>query len=159
MKQDNQKLIIYGGAVLLAYFGVLKPILNKLGITKSKEAKTIEEQENKTNKENPFSPVFYKLAPSGSKLLTNKSADFFAKQIYDAMGVFGDDESKIYGVFRSMKTQSQVSFLAEKFQTKYKMDLLGYLKRGYSNWNAASGLNADELNQVITIVNKLPKYN
>jgi hypothetical protein len=73
MKQDNQKLIIYGGAVLLAYFGVLKPILNKLGITKSKEAKTIEEQENKTNKENPFSPVFYKLAPSGSKLLTNKS--------------------------------------------------------------------------------------
>jgi hypothetical protein len=159
MNKENQKLIIYGGAVLLAYFGVLRPILNKLGITKSKEAKTIDEQENKTNKENPFSPVFYKLSPSGSKLLTGKSADYFAKQIYDAMGVFGDDEAKIYGVFRSMKTQSQVSFLAERFQVLYKTDLLDYLKRGYSNWNTASGLNANELNQVITIVNKLPKYN
>ena len=155
----NPNLLFAVGGLAIAYFGIIKPILNKLGVTKSSEDKTIDAQENKGNKENAFSPVFYKQSPSGAKLLSKKSADFFAKQIKDAMGTFSDDEAKIYGVFRSLKTQSQVSFLADRFQQLYQSDLLDYLKRGASNWNAGSGLNSDELNQVITIVNKLPKYN
>jgi hypothetical protein len=158
MKQDNKQLIVYGGGIVLLYFGVLRPILNKLGITKSPEQRVIDAQNNLPNKDNPFSPVFYKQAPSGALLLTRKSAEYYAKQIYDAMGVFSDDESKVYGVFRAMKSQSQVSILCDVFQQVYKLDLLDYLKRGYSQWNSASGLNENEINTVLQIVKQLPKY-
>jgi hypothetical protein len=160
MDKKTENLLIKVGIIGVAYFVILKPILNKLGITKSDIDRTIENQENKGNKENPFSPLFYKSAPPKTimKLLTIATAESYAKQLYDAMGVFGDDESKVYGVFRNLKTQSQLSFLAEIFQRKYKMDLLDYLKRGYSNINPASGLNNDEMNTVLSIVNKLPKY-
>lgn len=158
MKQDNKQLIIYGGGMVLLYFGILKPILNKLGITKSKEQTIVENQSQLSNELNPFSPIFYQKCPVGCSLIKRAIAEKYAKIIYDAMGVFSDDEASIYGVFRALKTQSQVSFLCDVFQQKYKTDLLSYLKNGYSQWNSASGLNADELNTVIQIVNKLPKY-
>jgi len=161
MKQDNKQLIIYGGGLLLVYFGVLKPILNKLGVTKSAEDKVVDAQMDKPNSLNPFSSQFYKSKESqnaGAILLKRQTAENFAKIIYDAMGVFSDDEAKVYGVFRALKTQSQVSFLSDVFQQMYKTDLLSFLKTGYSQWNPASGMNADELNVVIQIVNKLPKY-
>lgn len=158
MKQSDQKLLINAGIVVLAYFGIIKPILNKLGITKSATTRLIEAQENLPNQNNPFSPQFYKYAPAGTVLLKSSVSEALAKRIYDALGVFTDDEAAIYSVFRSLKSQAQVSILSEKFEQKYKVDLLEYLQRGYSQWNAASGLNDSEIKIVIDIVNKLPKY-
>ena len=158
MKQSDQKLIQGVGALAIAYFGILRPILTKLGIQKTEGDRIIDKQENLPNSQNPFSPLFYKTAPTGSLLLTTTQQESLSRRIYDALGVLTDDESAIFSVFRSLKSQTQVSILSEYFAKKYKTDLLDYLKRGYSSWNYASGLNADELNTVLNIVNSLPKY-
>ena len=158
MKQADQKLLINAGIIAIAYFGIVRPILKKVGIVKTAEDILVENQGNLPNSSNPFSSAFYKYGGAGTKLLTVSTADTYAKRIYNALGYFGDDEAAKYSVFRSLKTQSQVSFLAERFRIVYGTDLLEFLKRGKSNWNYANGLNSDELATVINIVNKLPKF-
>lgn len=158
MNKDNQKLLINAAVIAVAYFGIVRPILKKVGIVKSAEDLLVINQGNVPNKENPFSSAFYKYGGAGTALLTVASADQYAKRIYDAMGYLTDDEAAVYSVFRSMKTQSQVSFLCERFRIKYGLDLLEFLKKGKNQYNAASGLNSDELATVINIVNRLPKY-
>jgi hypothetical protein len=158
MKQDNQKLLINGAIIVVAYFGIIRPILTKLGIQKTDSDRLVDRQENLPNNQNAFSPTFYKTGGSGTLLLTMAVKQNLAKRIYDALGVFSDDESAIFSVFRQLKSQSQVSYLAEYFGQKYKSDLLDYLKRGYSSFNPASGLSAEELQIVLNIVNNLPKY-
>jgi hypothetical protein len=158
MKKDDKQLILYAGIAALAYFGVLRPILKKVGIVKSAEDILVLNQSNVPNKDNPFSSAFYKYGGAGALLLKVSIADQYADRIYNAMGYVYDDEAAVYSVFRSLKTQSQVSFLAERFRIKYGVDLLEFLKKGKNQFNAASGLNSDELATVINIVNKLPKY-
>ena len=158
MKKEDKNIILYGGIAVLAYFGVIRPILKKVGIVKSAEDILVINQGNIPNNANPFSSAFYKYGGAGTALLTVATADNYAKRIYNAMGWLTDDEAAVYSVFRSLKTQSQVSFLAERFRIKYGTDLLEFLKKGKNQFNAASGLNSDELATVINIVNKLPKY-
>ncbi len=82
----------------------------------------------------------------------------YSEKIYDALGYFTDDEAAILGVFRSLKTQSQVSYLSDSFYQRYNISLLDFLQRGKNQYNPASGLNSEELNTIIQIVNNLPKY-
>jgi len=158
MKKEDQSLLIKAGVIGLGYFVILKPILNKLGITKSAADRVIETVTNKPNTENPFSPVFHQKAPAGALLLTTATALNYATRIHKAMGYFYDDEAEVNAVFRSLKSQSQVSMLADKFQQKYGEDLLEYLKRGANQFNFASGLSDTELQNIINIVQSLPKY-
>lgn len=44
MKKEDKQLLIFAGVGVLAYFGVIKPILEKLGLKKSKEEKETEER-------------------------------------------------------------------------------------------------------------------
>ena len=46
MDKQNQKLVINVGIAVIAYFGVVKPILQKLGVMKSKEEKQSEQAES-----------------------------------------------------------------------------------------------------------------
>ena len=149
-----KNLAIYAGIYLL----LVRPILTKVGIVKSKEDRLIDEQTSLPNNINPFSPAFYRTGGPGTKILTSNAANRYAADIYDAMGYLTDDEAKIYGVFRQLKYQSQISFLAEKFANKYSIDLLEYLKRGKNQFNPGSGLNSEELTVIFNIVNRLPKY-
>lgn len=140
------------------YFFVLRPILQKLGVSKTKEDRIVEAVESLPNNTNPFSPQFWQQAPAGATKLDLETAARYAARIYYAMGTFTDDEGEIYSVFRSLKTQGQVSYVAGLFQQNYGTDMLEYLKRGANQYNPGSGLNADELAVVINIVSKLPKY-
>lgn len=161
MKQQDQKTFLTIGAFALAYFGIIRPILNKLGITNSAAQQLINNQSNLPNNLNPFSPLFYQTNEarnSRALLLTSETANKYADILYKAMGYISDDEAAVYSVFRALKTKSQVSFLCDVFQKKYSIDLLEFLKRGKNQYNAASGLNSDELKTVIDIVNSLPKY-
>jgi len=158
MKASDQKMLINAGIIAIAYFGFLRPLLNKLGITKSASDKLVDQYNNLPNAENPFSPNFWKIGPAGRLLLTSASSDNFTKRIYDAFGAFTDDEAAVYPVFRQLKSKSQVSYLSDKFQQKYNTDLLTYLQKGYSSYNLASGLSVEELQIIFSIVNSLPKY-
>ena len=84
-------------------------------------------------------------------MLTSASAKGFAKEIHDAWGMFDDDENKIYGVFRALKDQVQVSQVAFHYyqSSKDKINLIDDLK---------GRLNKEEVSQVLEIVKKLPAY-
>jgi hypothetical protein len=72
-------------------------------------------------------------------------ANNLATALWDATGIFNDDEEAIYGVFRQLTYLSQISYLAQVFYAKYNQDLYGYL---------SNHLNNDELNNIANIVSK-----
>ena len=153
-KQDNNKLLLYGGGLLIVYFGILRPLLEKLGIARSQAEQQVINQQNAPNNKNPFSAIYWKTIP-GAKLIKRNETNALAKRIFDAMGYFSDDESAVFSVFTQLKTKTQVSWLADIFQQNYKMDLLDFLKRGKGQLPQA-GLNNTELQQILNIVNALP---
>jgi len=153
-KQDDSKLLLYGGGLIIVYFGILRPLLEKLGIAKSQADQQVINQQSLPNNKNPFSPIYWKTV-SGAKLFTRNATNSLAKRIYEAMGFFSDDEPAVYSVFSQMKYKTQVSWLADVFQQNYKIDLLDFLKRGKGQLPQA-GLNSNELQQILNIVNALP---
>jgi hypothetical protein len=161
MKKQDQQMLLYAGGIAVFYFGLLRPILTKLGIQQTaaqqQEEQNVTQTDVATNAANPFSPLFWKQGPRGTQLLTVGYATLLSDRIYNGMGYFYDDEAAIISVFRLLKTKSQVSWLADIFQKKYKTDLFDFLKKGKGIMYQA-GLNNSELNQIISIVNKLPKY-
>ena len=72
-----------------------------------------------------------------------------AKKLYDSKSIFGDDEDKLYSVFRRVQTQYQLSVLSLLFTGLYNKDLLEYLK-GFTN--------AEEMERVIDLVKNYPQY-
>lgn len=157
LTEQQQNLLFKVILVIAIYFLFARPLFQKLGLAKDKTDKLIENQENQTPKENAFSPNFYKYAPVGSLLLKRAQAEQLANQLFDALGYWYDDEAKVIGVFRSLKTKSQVSFLSDVFNQLHNVDILEFMRKGKGvMWEA--GLNDTELAQVINIVNQLPKY-
>jgi hypothetical protein len=79
--------------------------------------------------------------------LTTYGQKTYSKIIYDAKGVFNDNEEAIYGVFRTLKCKTQVSSLSKGFFDLYKVDLYGFLENVF---------NLNELGKISEICNKLP---
>jgi hypothetical protein len=92
-QKNDSKIILYGGGLLIIYFGILRPILEKLGIATSAAQQTIINQSQVQNQKNPFSPIFWKSTPNAT-LLTKNSTIALANRIYNAMGYFYDNESE-----------------------------------------------------------------
>lgn len=153
-KQDDSKILLYGGGLLIVYFGILRPLLEKLGIATSAAEQTINTQTTVQNQKNPFSPVYWKTIPNAT-LITKNATIGLCQRIYNAMGYFTDNESEIFSVFNQMKYKTQVSWLADIFQQQYKIDLFDFLRRGKGTLPQA-GLSDTELQQIINQVNKLP---
>ena len=72
-----------------------------------------------------------------------------AKDLYAAHSIMGDDEEKVYNVFRLLQTQYQLSFLASVYSTAYKTDLFEYLN---------SFLSPTQFAKVIDIVKGYNQY-
>ena len=97
------------------------------------------------DKGNIFSPNYWK-NKKNAKVLTTSSARALAKNLYDASGVFNDNEEAVYGVFRQLNYKTQVSWLSYIFYKQYGEDMLQYLK---------SFMNNDELATLKQITDKL----
>lgn len=156
MKQADQKPLIYFGGIVLIYFLFGKPILNKLGITKSEIERKIDELNSSNPNLNPFSPLYRKQFTSGViQLIKQAQVQKLVKQIYDSLGNFsGDDEAAVIDAFKQLRYKTQVSYLAEVFSKTYNKDLLQYLVN--PAFYAYSGLSDDELKIIIDYVDKLP---
>jgi hypothetical protein len=144
-KQSYDQYIMPIGLLALVFLGG-RSILAKLGIVTNPEDS---KEMNQLSASNYFDPDFYKAGGAGTKILTNESAQMLVKLLYESKGVFNDDEAKVYGVFQSLRYQSQVSYLAAVFFAKYKVSLIGFL---------SSFLNNAELSNIAKICNRLPKY-
>ena len=162
MDKQSQKLITNAALITAAYFLIVKPILQSFGIVKSqslKEPDTIAPSLNVWSGK-PFIDSF---KGRSILLLTFDAKNKYADQIYNALPTFGiDDSSTIFGVFRGIKTKTQVADLAEFFKNKYKYDLFDFLKSGRSKdffWSSTtSGLSSTNLKTVVDIVNAKPNY-
>lgn len=143
--KDNSNLIVPGAiaAVVLMFGNKLMKGFSFFGNDAQDQAN--QAVINQVTASNVFSPNYYKTV-SGAMLTTVAYADGLCKAIYDAKGLFNDDEAAIYGAFSVLKYKTQVSWLAERFYKNYQKSLLGFLQ---------DFLNESEMAKVATIVSKL----
>jgi hypothetical protein len=147
-KIDHNTLIKAG--ISLAGLFIVYRLLQKTGLLPSAEstqaAQNLQQLESASvwdyNK-------FLGTLPAGALLLTQNGAAAYVDDLWNATGYFNDDEQAIYGVFRAMKTQSQISALAKRFNQLKAQDLYSYLK---------NYLNEEELLTVKKIIDQKPKY-
>jgi hypothetical protein len=152
MKKPNidPNIIIKASVSLVGLFIVYK-VLQKLGIIKTSEEAKEEKQLANLESSNYWDfNKFLNTVPKGTLVLTQGGASAYADDIYNAKGVFNDDEDKVFAVFRAMKTQSQVASLAKRFNQKYSKDLYTFV-RGF--------FNDDEMLTIKKLLDSKPKYN
>lgn len=107
---------------------------------------------NLTDPKGYWKPNYYK--QNGGTIFTRKTAESYAKIIYDSLGFFYDDINAVLSVIYNIKTKSQVSYLADVFQQLYKIDLLNYLNDGAGlTW--LDGLSDSNMQKVIEYTEKL----
>lgn len=144
-------IALIGGLGLVAW-----KLADFLGIIKSKEQKAAEAAENALLTGGTASPTILnpkngslaltptylqtiylqvkkdcvknrKPIPKLSTLIGNYQYTDLAKQMYDAKGMFNDNEDALYGVLNNLQSQIQISFLSNYFYKTYKKDLLNYI--------------------------------
>jgi hypothetical protein len=161
MAKREEDIIMKIAFAVGAYLLIIKPILVKLGIDKSASSSQLEEDINKAqiSPESAFSPTFYKTVKN-APLIKKIPAQSLAKILRDAVGgnFFGDDVSKVFGVFRKLAYKTQVSWLSKIYNDMYKADLLNDLRNGSKAFyftNPRAGLSDEETQTLLNIVKNL----
>ena len=125
MKSEDRKTLLYVGGAVAVYVLIINPILKKIGVKTSQSV----QQAQQGGINNPFNPLFWKNR-GGALIITNSAVDMMITKIYSSFGLFQDDFNAIFSVFKQLKTQSQVSYLADRFNQKYNADLITFLGNG-----------------------------
>jgi hypothetical protein len=141
--------VIFGAVYLFRKIGSAgSGLFSGLGIINSEEEN---QQLNELKEANYWNfQKFLNDVPAGALLLTMSYSNDLVENLWDATGFFNDDEEAIYGVFRGLKTKSQVAFLAKRFYEIKGQDLYSYL----NNY-----LNDSEMLVVKGIIDQKPMYN
>jgi hypothetical protein len=158
MDKSNEKIMVLAGLGLAAFvvYKVIKgvdSVAEGLGLKDSADTKDLNSVTENPN--SPWSPNFYKAAPAGAVLLTSSGAVALADKLWNMFGVWDDDEAGAIAIIKSMKTQSQLSYLADVFYESYRKDLLSWLRGTTYPYD---GLSDEDVNALNNYVNKLPKY-
>lgn len=163
MNKEQETLLLKFGIFLAIYLIAGKPILNFLGITKSKMHKLIESETQNPN--SPFSANFWRSyyyqggAPANGRApLTSTMlavADKAAIDLFKHFGLWIDDEGAIKAVFTSQRSKAAVSLIAQSFKTKFGKELLWFLQNG-KDVVPHNGLSDSELSEILFYVNNLP---
>lgn len=133
-RNETAKYVVIGVVGILVigivYFGVIKPILNTIGITQDKDERQGERAEEKLNKNQVLGTKLYN--ENRDKVsITSAKASSGASKIYAGRGYFYDDEASAMGVLTSAMTQVNISYIAQKFEDMYGKSLSSYLGDGY----------------------------
>lgn len=145
---DGQTILIVGG-LAMAYFGLLKPITNFLGLTTSSDDRKEAANLEAGAKANGWAPGYYKSIRPAHLLFKTQYAIDLANAIYNARGFFNDDEEKFYGTLRMCKSQAHLSQLADIFYGMFRTDMYGWIRAALSD---------SEMVKVASIVTPLPNY-
>jgi len=176
VNSSSVKEYIKIGAYLgIAYLGykAIKGIAEKFGIVKSEAEQSIDTGTTsaggstiEVQNSNPFlsfSPQYSNaLVSAWQKKYPNKTWDnkkqlkfdlmlykTYADSLYNAKGIFKDDENSVLDIFRNLQTQYQLSFLSRTFSFYYKKDMLSYLK---------TFMDDNNLRDVLEIIKNYPQY-
>jgi hypothetical protein len=139
---DTAKYIVYGvvgiAVLAVAYFGIIKPILNAVGLTSSKEDRQTGNIQEDLTQEQVLSPLLYN-QNKNKVTITSSKANTSAVNIYEAKwgGTWGlsDKEEMAVGAITSAGSLVNVSYIASVFQNLYKKDLYTYLDSFLENDN------------------------
>jgi hypothetical protein len=139
---DTAKYIVYGvvgvAVLAVAYFGIIKPILNAVGLTSSKEDRETGNIQEDLTEEAVLSPLLYN-QNKNKVTITSSKANTSAVNIYEAKwgGSWGlsDKEEMAVGAITSAGSLVNVSYIASVFQNLYKKDLYTYLESFLENEN------------------------
>ena len=139
---DTAKYIVYGvvgvAVLAVAYFGIIKPILNAVGLTSSKEDRETGNIQEDLTEEAILSPLLYN-QNKNKVTITSSKANTSAVNIYEAKwgGSWGlsDKEEMAVGAITSAGSLVNVSYIASVFQNLYKKDLYTYLDSFLENDN------------------------
>lgn len=140
-------------------FTIVKSILEKLGLWKSKEKKELDDMTSSAN--NFWNPNWWQtINPNGlpyNHPLTESQAKTLIQQIKNSFGILNDDPENVKAVFKSLYTKANASFLAWEFQKTDGTDLLSYLRNGGGilPWD---GLSDADVLEITTYVNSLPNF-
>jgi hypothetical protein len=139
---DTAKYIVYGvvgiAVLAVAYFGIIKPILNAVGLTSSKDDRQTGNIQEDLTEEAILSPLLYN-QNKNKVTITSSKANTSAVNIYEAKwgGTWGlsDKEEMAVGAITSAGSLVNVSYIASVFQNLYKKDLYTYLDSFLENDN------------------------
>lgn len=148
-KQEiNPNTLLVIGGLGIAYFGLINPILKKLGIKKSSEEQAKEEAIKKADIDSAFNPDYWKIAPRPKLIFgASPTAATVAKEINSAFGYFNDDEERIYAAVKRARTKTMFSQVVSAYRDLYKADLYNTLK---------SKLSENEFFVIVKYVTALP---
>ena len=85
-------------------------------------------------------------------VIKKEVATRYAKQIHSAWASWyqgGDNEAKVYAIFRQLQDKVQVAQVSKAYQDLYSKNLIDVLKERFSN---------TEIKEVLAIVAQLPNY-
>ena len=124
------KTLVIGGVVVLIlvinYFGVIKPILNAMGLTKDKDDREGDKDKDKLSRSQVLSPNFYR-ANRQKISISSATANESAVNIYNAKGYFYDDETLAVGSITRLGSLVNVSYVSDVFNRLYGKSLQSYL--------------------------------
>lgn len=135
---------IGGGIIALTYYGLIKPITNKLGLTKDQADRDREQ----VSRSQALSPILYQNNRNRITISSAK-ANESAYNIYKAKGTFLDDEKLALGSIQRAGTLVNLSYIADVFANNYGYSLQGYL---------ASFLEDEDWRTIDDFVDKAKKY-
>jgi hypothetical protein len=131
---NTTQYVVYGVVAVVAlgivYFGILKPILNNLGITKDANDRQANNIKDDVTRTQVLSDLLYK-ANKNKATISSAKANTSALQIYNAKwggwGGLSDKEDQAVGAITSAGSLVNVSYIAYVFQQVYGVSLESYL--------------------------------
>jgi len=114
----------------IAYFGIVKPILNELGLSKDADDREADKIKGNVTRTQVLSDLLYK-ANKSKVTISSAKANTSALEIYDAKyggwGGFSDKEDQAVGAITSAGSLVNISYIAYIFQKNYGVSLESYL--------------------------------
>lgn len=105
MTKENKQLAITSGVILLAYFGIIRPLLTSVGVFKSAKEKAAEKNiENKVNKQ---------ITDLGKKQKQTKTAaewQVIAEQIYNDLRYSALSDNKADAGYQVSRVKNDLDF-------------------------------------------------
>jgi hypothetical protein len=139
---ETAKYIVFGvvglAVLAVAYFGIIKPVLNTIGLTKDKSDRETDRVTEDLSQAQVLSPLLYN-QNKNKVTISSAKANTSAVNIYEAKwgGTWGlsDKEEMAVGAITSAGSLVNVSYIASVFQNLYKRDLYTYLESFLENDN------------------------
>lgn len=128
---NSTQFIVYGVVALavvgLAYFGIIKPILNAIGLTKDEEERQGDNDYEKLSRQQVLSPQLYR-ENKNNITISSGSANESAYNIWVGRGTIWDNEDLAVGSITSAGSLVNVSYIAYIFDSNYGESMESYLQ-------------------------------